>query len=155
MSVVISLLNAPAVKQGTKNAIGIVALGMGGIGLYELCSKKRFSRGFSALCARISLVMTGMTTPLGVWLIASVTHWLFSDFQLEKLFGPSAVFEVNPWYPRHVVSLMGVVFALPAALQAIISTDCFYLQPLALLSILISRPFLHQANRIAQSLFKG
>ncbi len=155
MSVVISILNSPAVKQGTKNAIGIVALGMGGIGLYELCSKKRFSRGFSALCARISLVMTGMITPLGVRLIASVAHRFFSDFQLEKLFGPNVAFEINPWHPRHVVSLLGVVFALPAALQAITSTDSSYLERLALLSILISRPFLHQANRIAHGLFKG
>ena len=34
------------------------------------------------------------------------------------MFGPNTIFAVNPWHPRHVVSIAAVILALPSLAQS-------------------------------------
>lgn len=42
----------------------------------------------------------------------------FSTSQLNRVFGPNTIFAVNPWHPRHVISIAVVILALPSLAQS-------------------------------------
>jgi hypothetical protein len=82
---------------------------------------------------------------------------MFSQGELNKIFGPNTVFAVNPWHPRHVVSIAAVILALPSIPQGICGAQSkekytswltdrkIYF--MALFNLVTSRPLLHLGNR--------
>jgi len=39
---------------------------------------------------------------------------LFSTSQVTRVFGPYTTFAVNPWHPRHIISIVSFALALPS-----------------------------------------
>jgi hypothetical protein len=70
-------------------------------------------------CSEISLLCSGLTSRPGVYVIARIASAILSKARQEALFGPNTIFAINPWHPRHVVSVAAFIFALPAMIHNI------------------------------------
>ena len=128
----VRVLNQPLVKEGFKNLAGSVTFAFGLWELYdavqvfrsrqitvETTSEDSWLRTVDkvAVCARISLILSAAVSRPGVFVISSLAGRLFSPVQLDR-FGPNTIFAVNPWHPRHVVSIAAVCLALPSVVQS-------------------------------------
>lgn len=134
-NVTVRFLNQPLVKEGIKNVASTATFAFGVLEIYDLCQIMR-GRVVSSdrypnypkwvqvadkvvvVCAKISLVLsTGVSRP-GVYIISTLVGRVASTAQLERVFGPSTIFAVNPWHPRHIFSIVAVLLALPAIAQS-------------------------------------
>lgn len=158
MSCVIRWMNHSLIKEGVKTTLGLVSFGLGVESLYRFSQERVYSdylEGYTCALAQFSFVLQAGVTPIGSWMISKVIHRLWNQAQLEKVFGPSGVFESNPWHLRHVTSLIALSCAIPAALGIIFRTAKNRdIKMRALFNVVISRPVLHQGNRLALFLFK-
>ncbi len=131
----VRLLNQPIVKEGVKNIAGTVTFAFG---LVEISDIYQIARGRKItteacsdypkwvqvahkviiVCAKISLILSAGVSRPGVFIISSLIGCIFSTSQLDRVFGPNTIFAVNPWHPRHVVSIVAVVLALPSLAQS-------------------------------------
>lgn len=133
---VVRFLNQPAVKEGVKNIASTAAFAFGLIEAYDVYQILRgreistepdiespkwmqIANKIILLCAKISLILSAATSRPGVFILSTIVGQFFSGKQLEYAFGPNTVFAVNPWHPRHVVSIAAVVLALPSVIQSI------------------------------------
>lgn len=192
----IHFLNQPVVKEGVKQIAGGVTFAIGATEIYDiyktlqgrkisteehLDSKEwlQIAHKVTVVTAKISLILSmGISRP-GVFIISTLVGCVLSTNQLERLFGPNASFSVNPWHPRHVVSIAAVILAIPShaesAHRAFIWTykkiiqynmpshpfqnDEYWLtdakvRMMTLFNTTTSRPFLHVGNQIAQFLIR-
>ncbi len=123
-------LNQPVVKEGIKNGISLATFAFGIAGAYDLyreLSGRKISIVDDAdvdsqwlkvankviLAAKIGLVLSGMVSRPGVFIISQLTHLVASKHQLETVFGPNTIFALNPWHPRHVTSIVAVALTMP------------------------------------------
>ncbi len=131
----VRLLNQPIVKEGVKNVAGSVTFVFGLIEIYDLYQIAQ-GRAISAevysnfpkwiqiankvviVCAKISLILSAGVSRPGVFIISSIVGSIFSTAQLERVFGPNTIFAVNPWHPRHIISIVAVILALPVIVQS-------------------------------------
>lgn len=130
-----NLLNHPVVKEGVKNVAGVATFAFGVVEIYDIYSSLK-NRNVTTetsqklswqetlkkvvmVCAKISLILSGMVSRPGVFIISTLVGMVFTPIQLESVFGPNTIFAVNPWHPRHVVSIAAVILALPAVVQAL------------------------------------
>ncbi len=131
----VRLLNQPIVKEGVKNIASSVTFVFG---LMELHDIYRISQGREIstetcldspkwvqvsnkviiVAAKISLILSAGVSRPGVFIISSLVGPVFSTAQLNRAFGPNTIFAVNPWHPRHIVSIAAVVLALPSVAQS-------------------------------------
>lgn len=131
----VRLLNQPIVKEGVKNIAGTVTCVFGLVEIYDIYQIARgreittepcsdFPKWIQVankvviVCAKISLILSAGVSRPGVFIISSLIGCIFSTSQLDKVFGPNTIFAVNPWHPRHVVSIVAVVLALPSLAQS-------------------------------------
>jgi len=132
----VALLNTPTIKEGVKNVLGSVTFAFGLLEMYDLYQILQ-GRSISTethsspptlwetankvviLSAKISLILSAGVSRPGVFLISSLVGTIFSTTQLARVFGPNTIFAVNPWHPRHVVSIVAVILALPSNVQAV------------------------------------
>lgn len=131
----VRLLNQPIVKEGVKNIAGTVTFVFGLVEIYDIyqiargreitteaCSDYpkwiQVANKVVIVCAKISLILSAGVSRPGVFIISSLIGCIFSTSQLDKVFGPNTIFAVNPWHPRHVVSIVAVVLALPSLAQS-------------------------------------
>ncbi|MBA3720825.1 MAG: hypothetical protein H0W88_00315 [Parachlamydiaceae bacterium] len=122
-------LNKPIIKEGVKNIAGTTTFVFGAIEIYDIYhifqgrkisteineNDKSWSHTASKVtnvCAKISLVFSACTSRPGVFLISKVVSPFSSS--LARVFGPNTIFAVNPWHPRHVVSVAAVILAMPS-----------------------------------------
>lgn len=128
-------LSQPLVKEGVKNIAGSVTFVFGLVEIYDLCQILR-GRQISTevslnsprwiqvankvviVCAKTSLILSAGVSRPGVFIISSLMKCFFSTAQLERLFGPNTIFAINPWHPRHVISIAAVILALPSVVQS-------------------------------------
>lgn len=132
----VHFLNQPPVKEGIKKIAGCVTFSFGLVEMYDLCQILRGRRlsiePISAsskwmlaanktilLAAKLSLILSAGVSKPGVYLISTVVGKIYSQEALDRVFGPNTIFQVNPWHPRHVVSIVAVILALPANIQAV------------------------------------
>lgn len=131
----VGLLNQPIIKEGVKNIAGSVTFVFGLVEIYDIYQIAR-GREISTevspnsarwvqtvnkvviVCAKVSLILSACVSRPGVYIISSLAGTVFSTVQLNRVFGPNTIFAVNPWHPRHVVSIAAVILALPAVVQA-------------------------------------
>jgi hypothetical protein len=159
----ISYLNTH--KASIKSYSYMAQHALGAIALYHCIKKKIYSREgddtvgipgrLSYALAQISFICTAATTPWAVHKITFMTQKLFTAEQLLKWCGPYATFEGNWKNPSDIVSLVGAAFTIPAALRCLfckVPQNRVHegIQWAAFGSLIISRPFLHQANQLAQ-----
>ena len=131
----VRLLNQPIVKEGVKNIAGTVTFVFGLVEIYDIyqiargreitteaCSDYpkwiQVANKVIIVCAKISLILSAGVSRPGVFIISSLIGCVFSTSQLDRVFGPNTIFAVNPWHPRHVVSIAAVILALPSLSQS-------------------------------------
>lgn len=132
----VRLLNQPVVKENVKNLAGSVTFVFGLVEIYDIYQIAR-GREISTeacttspkwvhvankvviVCAKISLILSAGVSRPGIFIISSLMGCAFSTAQLERVFGPNTIFTINPWHPRHVISIAAVILALPAVTQSI------------------------------------
>jgi hypothetical protein len=64
--------------------------------------------------AKLSLILSAMVSQIGSSGISALVGRIMSKTQQEKVFGKNTTFAVNPWHPRHLVSIAAVLLALPS-----------------------------------------
>ncbi len=129
------------------------------------------------VCAKISLILSAATSPPGVFIISTLVGCVFSTVQLERVFGPNTIFAINPWHPRHVVSIASVILAMPIIIQSVCKgvawaykkisqyhekssnepsrmwlTDA-KLRLMVFFNTITSRPVLHTGNQLSRYVF--
>ncbi len=136
------LLNQPAIKEGIKNIAGTVSFLLGLIEIEDIyqiargreittetCSNSpkwiQVANKVIILCAKVSLILSAGVSRPGIFIISSLTGCIFSPSQLDRVFGPNTIFAVNPWHPRHVVSIAAVILALPSIVQSAFKGICW------------------------------
>lgn len=132
----IQLLNQPIVKESVKNVVGSVTFAFGLIEIYDIYQIARgrqittetysnypkwiqIANKVAIICAKISLILSAGVSRPGVFIISSLLGLVFSTPQLERVFGPNTLFSINPWHPRHIVSIVAVILALPSMIQSV------------------------------------
>lgn len=131
----VQLLNQPVVKEGVKNIASSVTFVFGLVevyDMYQIALGREISTEPSLthpkwvqvankvviVSAKISLILSAGVSRPGVFLISSIVGCVFSTPQLERVFGPNTIFAINPWHPRHVISIAAVMLALPSIVQS-------------------------------------
>lgn len=131
----VGLLNHPTVKTAIIDISGIVALAFATAEIYDLIkiSKGRqistemnngsppwiqAAKKISIIGAKISLILSGIVSRPGAFLISTLVGRIFSTTQLNRVFGLNTTFAANPWHPRHVISIAAVIFAIPSLLES-------------------------------------
>ncbi len=132
----VRLLNQSIVKENIKNIAGTFTFVFGLVEIYDVY---RIFRGHEIsteayldypkwvqvankvviVCAKISLILSAGVSRPGVFMISLLIEYVFSTSQLNRVFGPNAVFVVNPWHPRHLISIVAVILALPSVVQSV------------------------------------
>ncbi len=131
----VRLLNQPLVKEGVKNITGTVTFVFGLVEIYhiyhlardheittDVCSDYpkwiQVANNVMIVCTKISLILSAGVSYPGVFIISSLIGCFFSTSQLKQVCGPNTIFVVNPWHPRHIVSIAAVILALPSLAQS-------------------------------------
>ena len=179
----VQILNQPAVKNGVKQGVGVCTFAFGIFELYDIARvgmRRRINEvttiegydgtvwrlsairtswkmdDYVALSGRFSRLFSAVVSPSGVYLITKGVHCVFNTAQLERVFGRNTIFAINPRHPRHIVSIVAVILALPPIAQSVYycfaerrvrQTPTERLQTAMLFfNTLTSRPVLHLAN---------
>lgn len=167
-------------KKGVKYIVGSVTFSFGLVEIYDLfqtlgkngfskqspnvSSWKQTAHKVVIVCAKISLILSAAVSPPGCVLISALVGRVFSTTQLERLFGPNTIFAVNPWHPRHFVSIIAVTLALPIIFSSVtplnermeekslLLTDR-KIKYISLFNTFTSRPVLHLGNQLSRFIF--
>lgn len=192
----VQMLNQPFVKEGVKNIAGSVNFAFGLIEMYDIYqiikgyetstelsfpSSKwvQFAHKVAVVCAKISLVLSAGISRLGVFVISSLVGRVFTTVHLERVWGSNTIFTLNPWHPRHVVSIAAALLALPSVTQLAYNgmqalpkriqqhpndpdanpvgswlTDS-KVRLMVLFNTVTSRPALHMGNQIGQLILRA
>jgi hypothetical protein len=133
-NVSIHILNQPIIKEGVKNIAGSVTFIFGLVEIYEIYQiirgREISTETYSTIpkwvqvvikvvivCAKVSLILSAGVSSPGVFIISSLVGCIFHTSHLERVFGPNTIFAVNPWHPRHIISIVAVILALPSVIQ--------------------------------------
>lgn len=132
---VVRFLNRPLVKDGVKNIAGTVTFAFGLVELYDISQIlkgreistetyseypkwARVANKVVIVCAKLSLILSAGVSRPGVYIISTLVRCFFSSYQLKQVFGHNTTFAINPWHPRHIVSIVAVTLALPSLAQS-------------------------------------
>jgi len=115
----VTFLNQSSVKQSIKFAVGTATFSLGVLEICDVCLGRGDKASPEIICAKISIILSAATSPLGAYLIAKVANLIFTKAQLERVFGPNTTFQVNPWHPRHVASIAAVALAIPSIIPSL------------------------------------
>ena len=103
-------------KQTIKDGSGSLTFGFAHVALYDLaCNWQK--RNFTQLSGNVSLILSGAISPWGVKAISAIAHRCFTPQKLESMFGRNTIFAINPWHPRHIVSIAALVFMAPTIVR--------------------------------------
>ncbi|HEY2811707.1 MAG TPA: hypothetical protein VGJ00_10025 [Rhabdochlamydiaceae bacterium] len=154
----IVFLNQPLVKEAIKNVTSCVTFFFGCAQGVEIYEKGGFSPWKSTagkaieIMAKISLLLSAAVSRPGVFLASLFLECLFTKDQWEGVFGPNAIFAINPWHPRHMLSVAALLLALPAAVQAMVSESTWIkdrkLNIMTFFNVLTSRITMHKLNQL-------
>lgn len=185
-------LNQPLVKESVKNLACSVTFVFGLIEIYNIYQtfdvRKIFKKRHSSIpkwlqvtnkiivvFAKISVILSTVVSRPSIYIISTFTKKIFSSKQVNSLFGPNTLFVVNPWHPRHVFSILSILFALPFVFQMTYKkgyglykniyqiqlshyqeiNNCLIdskISSLILFNTLTGRPTLHMTNQVSQIL---
>ena len=178
----VDFLNNPSIKSGIKITIeiGVIACGLcvyardGYSGIDtpppEDKSWRATAKKIAIYSIHFSIISSYIILTPGKRIISFVVHRIFTETQLTRFFGPNTIFEVNPWHPRHVSSLIVFAAGIPAVILTInsiwsrsefLASDSdkkreglnfpsylkeSHIQKIACVITLLSRPALHIGN---------
>ena len=161
------LLNQPPIKQAIKEIFGWVTFLFGVRELLFLIQHGFKNTSTLVLISKFSLILSASVTRPGVFIISHFTYLFIETEQIETFFGPYTIFMYNPWHPRHIISFIALLLALPLAAQTVyvlLKTNSREvenvgwnksLRIMTLFNTFASRPILHIGNRLSWYLIKG
>lgn len=168
INVPIRILNRPAVKEAVKNTASTLTFAFGLMEIYNTCQTlqsrtitnavsqvhpqwMQTANRVDTLCAEISLLLSAGVSRPGVYIISSLVGSVFSTVQLNRVLGPNTIFAVNPWHPRHVVSIVAVAFGLLSLVQD--SSMSTQTRLKVAFTTITSRPILHICNQLSRLIY--
>lgn len=165
LSGTVQLLNQPTVKEGVKKVAGAATLVFGLAEIYQVY--RDFSTKSEATplnwtqvaqkvviaSARVSLILSAGVSRPGVVIISTLVGSFFTTEQLNHVFGPNTIFAINPWHPRHVISIAAVVLAVPFLLKKWNGET--KLGCMTLFNTITSRPSLHIGNQLGRFILRN
>jgi len=181
LNVVVRALNHPVVKPAIEQAFGCLPIAFLAIASYDMAVSApqparspqpqwvRSAVKVVKILSFVSLLFSAATAPLSLTLVGVVVHLTATAPLFEKVWGPSTIFVLNRYHPRHVISIAAVILALPAVtmttvegatwvyrqMQHTSSLDSssrlhtLQLRIMVMINALTSRPTLHIVNRLA------
>lgn len=126
----VCLLNKPLVKERIKNIVSTATFVFSIHQILQIPKIKprtyseypkwvQIAHKVFFVCTTISLVLNiGVSVP-GAYIISTLVGCAFSTQQLNRVFGPYTTFSVNPWHPRHVLSIAAMILAIPSCAQSV------------------------------------
>lgn len=171
----LEFLNQPLVKESIKNFCSSFTFAFGFVHLGMLINQRKSNKSSPPLkgmertvqiaqtCTSLSLILSAACSRPSIYLLTSLCDsCLPSDF-FEIYFGPNTLFDLNPWHPRHLVSLIALVLALPSPIISVINFfrpfTCASIDSvqktswMALFNTLTCRPVLHTGNQLGKLIF--
>lgn len=161
------LLNHPPVKEAIKEIFGWTTF-LFGVREMLLLSQHGFkSTSTLILISKFSLILSASVTRPGIFVVSHFTYLFVETDQIEAFFGPYTIFMLNPWHPRHIISFIALLLALPLTLQTIcdiLKTSNQEIESkrwnkslriMTLFNTIASRPILHIGNRLSWYLIRG
>lgn len=165
----VGLLNQPLIKEGIKTLAGSVTFAFGMVEVYDIyrmaCHRDNTTEFPSSVpkwmhiankiivaCAKLSLILSAGVSRPGICLISALVGRVFPPSQLGQAFGPYTTFVVNPWHPRHLISIAAVILALPSFIQSTDPDTDNNIQVMTTFNTITSRPTLHLGNRLSRYL---
>lgn len=166
----VNYLNEPVVKQNIKWNLGRVAMLSSSACLFNS------TPSIIMELARTSLFLNAQVCPQSFEFWSKVAAKLLTQEQINR-FGPNTIFAVNPWHPRHVISIAAAAMAIPVVLSTLYQFGCWMvnahshnnnnlseekkvtpfwrlsdntIRALVMFSFFTSRPVLHQTNLLFQ-----
>ncbi len=139
----VQYINQPEVKEIIKKTIGVATFTFG---LYETYNVLTGHRNIVDSLGSLSVVLSATVSKPGIAIISKIHEHIFSKEQSEKIFGPNTIFAINPYHPRHTVSIAALVLGT----AGVVTPDRHLLQVL-LFNILTCRPLLHIVNQHAMA----
>lgn len=171
----IDFLNQPSVKESIKTFCSSFTFAFGLVQLWVLlCGRKPPKQPLSQTalqrameiaqtCTSLSLILSAVCSRPSLYLLSQFCDLCVPTDVLESYFGPNTLFDLNPWHPRHVTSLIALALALPSPalsiLQYLQSPTKVTIKPdqqigwMALFNTLTCRPVLHTGNQIGKLIF--
>lgn len=130
-----AFFNHPAIKESIKHIAGTITLAFGVAEAYDLVQIVRgrkistevavgstewveVAKKIAIIGAKISLILSASVSKPGIFLISTLLGRVFTTSQLENAFGSYTTFAVNPWHPRHIVSFVAIICAVPSLIQS-------------------------------------
>lgn len=180
----VHFVNQPLVKEVIKNFAGSITFVFGLVEIYELyqiirgreitdedCSAYprwiQITIKVMVISSKISIILSAGVTHPGIFIISSLVGCFFSTAQLDSVFGPNTLFVINPWHPRHIISIIAVILALPSVMRSVYqgiqwifktlskqSASQYKIQVAVLFTTLMSRPVLHLVNQLGRFVLK-
>lgn len=174
MTLFLEFVNQPSVKEFIKNfcssftfAFGFVHLGM--LIIQRKNTKETLLSGaeravhIAQNCTSLSLILSASCSRPSVYFFTTFCDCCLPTDFFETYFGPNTLFDLNPWHPRHVISLIALALALPSPALSCIH----FFRPLsspptessqktgwmALFNTLTCRPVLHTGNQLGKFIF--
>lgn len=192
----VEFLSQPVVKETVKKISGVAAATFGIIEAYDLYMVFRGKRAISdehtassprwmqighkiaMLTLKLSIVLNGMASRPCVYIAGKTAGLIFSETRLAALIGTNTAFTVNPWHPKHILSLGATLCGLPASIQStyrsivwlqskitgkkypeskVIPTGGWMsdtkARMIAHINMVLGRPFLHGVHLIVQRIY--
>jgi hypothetical protein len=169
----IELVNQPCVKESIKNFCSSFTFTFGLVQVWILLNKHHRKNDAEPLkgidravdiaqtCTSLSLILSAACSRPSVYLLSTLSDLCLPSDLFEIYFGPNTLFDLNPWHPRHLISLIALALALPSPTLTMINT----FRPLAskefeqktrwmaLFNTLTCRPVLHTGNQLGKLIF--
>lgn len=158
-----SFLNQPVIKESVKEMFGLVTFIFGIREVLHLAENGFQKTSTIILISKFSLILSASVTRPSIFIASSVIHLIATPEQLDSFFGPYTIFLSNPWHPRHIISFIALLLALPLTFQTLydilfhkdLEEENKSLRFKTLFNTFASRPILHIGNRLSSYLIRG
>jgi hypothetical protein len=141
----VHFLNSPPVKNGIKYAIGAISCSGALYTLYEMTK----SADKTHLFLQTSIILNGIASRPGLTLCEWALHQIATPETLTKIFGENAIFEINPWHPRHLFNISVNITAAMALIHVVYTRKApRSIAALTMFNFLAGRSTLHLANDV-------
>ncbi len=142
----VHFLNSPPVKNGIKNAIGVISFSGAIYTFYEMAAKWK-DTDKTILFLQTSIILNGIASRPWLAIFEWTLHQMATPETLTKIFGQNTIFEINPWHPRHQFNVAVNIIAAVALIHVIFTRKApRIIAALTVFNFLAGRSTLHLAN---------